>query len=255
MSRIRTVKPELFTDDTLALASIPARYLFVGLFTEADDEGRLLASSKKIAGSLFPHNPRIGSVRVSKWLKELETVGAVVRYRSGDGEYLWIRTFKKHQRISHPTPSRLPAPPENLRNDSGSSLGNIPLELGTRNLEVELGSGTRNLEVVAPEKNSRRDELFEAVAEACGIDWHELTDSERGPLNGAVGQLRAVRATPEQVLYRAGNWPSFFGPDTTLTAPALAKYWSQLRNPKPRVSRTTSAVGAVVRRFEEVENS
>lgn len=56
-----------------------------------------------------------------------------------------------------------------------------------------------------PERTqTKRDELFEAVAEVCGIDWQAgLTAAERGKINAAVAQLRAVGATPEEVRHRA----------------------------------------------------
>lgn len=82
-----------------------------------------------------------------------------------------------------------------------------------------------------------RDELFEAVAEACGIDWRtDLTDSGRGSLASAVKQLRAVDATPPQVTLRARRYRQEF-PQAKLTPPALAKHWGSLANrgaPKER---------------------
>ncbi len=134
MSRIRSVKPELFLDGKLAQISIEARYLYVGLFTEADDEGRMLASTKRIAGSIFPHDDNIGPEQVAAWLAELEQLGRIIRYADTETQYFYLPYFLRHQRISHPSPSRLPEPPEELL----SLSGDCPEYLGP-----ELGSGTR----------------------------------------------------------------------------------------------------------------
>lgn len=75
-----------------------------------------------------------------------------------------------------------------------------------------------------PRQNRPPDPLFEAVCEATGIDWHELTSIARGSANKAVAELRGVGATPDEVRARAGRWPY----DTRLTPPALAKHWPQL---------------------------
>lgn len=85
-------------------------------------------------------------------------------------------------------------------------------------LEVE-----RELEKpLAPRK---RDALFEAVAEVCGIDWRsDLTDSARGALNKACAQLRGVSATLEEVQRRAANWSY----PAKLTPSGLAKQWPSL---------------------------
>ena len=72
MARIRTVKPETFSSYSLAQVSIEARYLFIGLWTEADDEGRLIDSPKRIAGDLFPHDEGIDEVNVTAWIDDLE---------------------------------------------------------------------------------------------------------------------------------------------------------------------------------------
>jgi hypothetical protein len=136
MARIRTVKPRLFTSATLARVSIPARFLFVGLLTEADDEGRLLDSPKKIAGDLFPHDEHVSPKKVAGWLDELEGAGCVTRYSADQVSYLYLPHFADHQRISHPTPSILPNPsgdiPESLRPE---------VEQGTGNREVEEEQG------------------------------------------------------------------------------------------------------------------
>lgn len=88
-------------------------------------------------------------------------------------------------------------------------------------------------ENLAPKSARERDELFEATAEVCGIDWQrDLTDHARGPLNTAVKQLREVGATPAEVRRRAQNWPGLFE-RATLTPPALAKHWPQLERAKP----------------------
>ena len=62
MARIRSIKPNLFGSYSLAKVPVEARFLFIGLFCEADDEGLLVDSPKRIAGIVFPHERR-GAVR------------------------------------------------------------------------------------------------------------------------------------------------------------------------------------------------
>lgn len=77
-----------------------------------------------------------------------------------------------------------------------------------------------------PEASAKKkDELFEAVARACGIDWTNLTPSGRGPLNKAVKELKQVNATVEQVEARAAAFKKQY-PDATLTPMALTKHWA-----------------------------
>lgn len=133
MARIRTVKPEFFCDPDLATCSIEARYLYMGLISYADDEGRLVGSVRAIAGDVFPHDTLISERRIKRWLGEIEAIGSVIRYEVAGAAYVWIPKFVLHQRIDKPQPSRLPAPPDEVVNSSAltresfaNSSGTIP---------------------------------------------------------------------------------------------------------------------------------
>lgn len=107
MARIRTIKPEFFTDEKLVEVSFAARLLFQGLWVFGDDEGRTPYSPRRIKMQIFPGD----DVDIDKLLGELLRIGVVHRYAASDGaEYLEVKNFSKHQRINKPTPSRIPAP-------------------------------------------------------------------------------------------------------------------------------------------------
>lgn len=73
-----------------------------------------------------------------------------------------------------------------------------------------------------------RDELFEVLAEVCGIaDWSSLTRDERGRLNAATVQLREVCATDQQVRERAAEWRQRY-PGIAVTPQVLTRHWSSL---------------------------
>lgn len=76
-----------------------------------------------------------------------------------------------------------------------------------------------------------RDLLFEAVCDACLIDWHNLTDTERGKVNAATGQIRKAGGTPADVPIHAANYRAMF--TTPLTTNALAGNWALTANAPP----------------------
>jgi hypothetical protein len=71
-----------------------------------------------------------------------------------------------------------------------------------------------------------RDLIFEAIASVCSINWKELTPSSRGALGKATKDLKAVGATPEEILKRALLYKKRFS--TALTPSALSKHWPSL---------------------------
>lgn len=166
MSRIRTIKPELFSSASAKRLPMGARWLFAGLLTEADDDGRLLASARKIAGNVFPNDDDVTEAHVEGWLCSLEAKGMIAFYVVGGVRYLHIPNFRKHQRVSHPTPSRLPAPPETsgatpevLASPSGKAPEPLGKDLGSgieveREVEVEAAAPPPSL---TPQETKPRD--------------------------------------------------------------------------------------------------
>ncbi len=107
MARIRTIKPEFWSDEKLSECSLSARLLFVGLWSFADDEGRMEYQPARIRMQVFP----CGTVPVKKlteMLGELTERSLIRVYVVDSREYLDIPNFAKHQRINRPTPSKLP---------------------------------------------------------------------------------------------------------------------------------------------------
>ncbi|MEU8744920.1 hypothetical protein OH540_07590 [Streptomyces sp. BPPL-273] len=113
MARIRTIKPEAFTSESLAEVTVAAERTFFGLFTQADDHGRHRDNAAIIAGLLWPLRAEHTSVHVEDDLQQLANAGLVCRYTGCDGRrYLHIVTWSEHQKIDKPSQSRLPACPQ-----------------------------------------------------------------------------------------------------------------------------------------------
>ena len=144
MSRIRSIKPEFFESRTLASCSRDARLVFAGLFTIADDEGRLKDLPKKLVGELFPHDEDVTPKDLTAWLDELEAVDSIRRYKVGADTYIYLPRWRDHQKISHASPSRLPDPPEVLRNVSRDMPETLAPDLGKGSRNKDLGKGSRN---------------------------------------------------------------------------------------------------------------
>lgn len=120
MARIRQLKPEFWTDDKIAGLSRDSRLLFLGLLTEADDDGRLVDSPKLLAGSLFPFDDDVTTKKLTAWLEEIMRIGLVRRYVRGAASYLYVVNFKRHQKIAHPRRSSLPSPDDDTPNAGGT---------------------------------------------------------------------------------------------------------------------------------------
>ncbi|MEU6341863.1 hypothetical protein ABZ883_13055 [Streptomyces sp. NPDC046977] len=125
MARIRTIKPEAFTSESLGEVTVEAERTFFGLLTQADDHGRHRDNAAIIAGLLWPLRAEHTSVHVEDDLQQLANAGLICRYTGCDGRrYLHVVTWHQHQKIDKPSQSRLPSCPQHhAANRCGSCKG------------------------------------------------------------------------------------------------------------------------------------
>lgn len=106
MARIRTIKPDFWTDEKLTECSLSARLLFIGTLNFADDNGNLQASAKKLKMQIFPAD----NIDCQPLLDELIHHGILNEYSMNGEKFLNIKNFKKHQVINRPSKSNIPQP-------------------------------------------------------------------------------------------------------------------------------------------------
>ena len=131
MARIRTIKPEFPQSESMGRVSRESRLCFILLWTLSDDEGRLRGNSRMLASLLYPYDDDAKKV-IDKWLFELGSEGCITQYGIGDDHYIQINNWTLHQKIDHPSKSKIPAPIETSRNLSNvieDSL-NVALDQG-----------------------------------------------------------------------------------------------------------------------------
>ena len=109
MTRIRTIKPDAFTSESLSMLSILARWTFAGLWTYVDDDGLGRADVRLIKAALFPLDDRTTTTDIDAALGELIEAGSIHTYMSGGKIFLHVPQFRRHQRINRPTASVLPS--------------------------------------------------------------------------------------------------------------------------------------------------
>lgn len=104
MPRIRTIKPEFWTDEKMVRLPFEARLLFIGLWNYADDDGYILDEPERIRMQIFPSD----RVDTDGLLDLLFSAEILDKLELADGGTAFrIRHFKDHQSISHPSASRI----------------------------------------------------------------------------------------------------------------------------------------------------
>lgn len=107
MARSRNIKPGLYKNEELAECSVWARYLFPGLWTIADRDGRLEDRPKRIKAEILAFDDK----NVEPLLQELAHRGFILRYTTEGNKYIQINKFSKHQNPHfRESPSTIPGP-------------------------------------------------------------------------------------------------------------------------------------------------
>lgn len=97
MARIRTIKPEFFTSESILSVSPLARLFFIGLWCEADREGRLKWKPKTLKFRYLPAD----AVDIESLSDELIEEGMINIYSVDGDEYCEIPSFTSHQVINN----------------------------------------------------------------------------------------------------------------------------------------------------------
>ena len=131
--RIRSLKPEHTLNFKVGALSDKAYRTWIGLICYADDEGRSLYRPEELKARLFGFQPKTTLTDIHTAISELEGARLVRSYAVNGQSYLALHDWPEHQRVSHPTPSRLPAPPVDIeqKKDNSGNLPNAPESSGS----------------------------------------------------------------------------------------------------------------------------
>jgi hypothetical protein len=109
MARIRTIKPSHWNDKELTKISLQAHLLWIGLWNFSDDEGIFEADPHLIRSQVFPRRTDIRIEQVTQWLDQLSMARYIIPFTHDGAGYYIHRTFKTHQKIDRPQPSKIPS--------------------------------------------------------------------------------------------------------------------------------------------------
>lgn len=105
MARIRSVKPEFWTDGVMVGLTVWARLFYIGSWNFACDRGHLPDDPMSLKLKILPADP----VDVAELIAELIAAGRVDRRATRDGRsYLTIRRFTDHQKLDPRWTSKCP---------------------------------------------------------------------------------------------------------------------------------------------------
>ena len=129
------IVPEIWQSESFAQLSILAKLVFIGLFSNADDEGRGIANPVYIKSILFPYDDGMRVIDIEKALSEIGQFMSVTLYTHDGRKYYaldnWekIADYRPAQTIKAPAANRRKnQSPTNHRKIGDKSMIFLPLK-------------------------------------------------------------------------------------------------------------------------------
>jgi hypothetical protein len=114
------IDPSIWTDEGMAELTPRQQLLYIGMISNADDDGRLKGSESALRLTLPTLYAGAAVAEIAGDVDAvLATMRQVVRYQCASRVYIAFRNYRQWQKIDKPSPSILPPPPE-MTDDSTS---------------------------------------------------------------------------------------------------------------------------------------
>ncbi len=105
MARKRMIDPNIWQSEDFGKLSTLGKLVFIGLFSNADDEGRGRANPTYLKSILFPYEESIRSADIDKTLSEISSNMSVIFYSCNGSNYYSLTKWYDWQRIEKPQDS------------------------------------------------------------------------------------------------------------------------------------------------------
>lgn len=203
MARIRTIKPDFWTDSKVVSVCVEARLLFIGLLNFADDEGFLIDDPLQIAMKVFP-SPS-DRFDVGSLIDDLAHVGLVIRGAWHNHAVLWLPGFTEHQRINRPQKSKFAegfvavVRTESAKDSSGDQVDSV-IDHGSFSDHSVNGHGTV----------SDHSQRKEGRKEGNGKEGKEVSCSEAPSACSEQKSTELIRSVPVMEFETRGNVKRWF---------------------------------------------
>lgn len=115
MARKRMIDPTIWADEDFGSLSADAMVMYMGMISNADDEGRLPGNALYLTSTIFPY--RGFDEKKSNTLRNeiLSKMKSVILYTVDEKEYLQFKNWLQYQSINKPSGSKYPPLPKDYR--------------------------------------------------------------------------------------------------------------------------------------------
>lgn len=242
MARIRTIKPDFWTSETMARLPYETRLLAIALLNYADDEGFFNSHPALVKAACFPLDD---SVSIHGMIDDLSRDGYIRLGKADDGGHVGqIMKFLEHQRIDKPTKSKLSCKSitwYTVVDRSESNQGEL-LESSRSEGKGKEGKGTTTLsgkpDVAQPNMRNEAKEVLAFLNEKTGKNFHEV-DTHLTQIAARMKEGASPTMCRQVIVHRTRKWGrdekmvDYLRPATLFAKENFWNYVGELVPPNP----------------------
>lgn len=126
MPRRRMIDPDIWHDVWFGRLSYTEQIFFIGIISNADDEGRILADPAYLRSRIFIYQD-IPLDTISQMITKFQdTNHNFISYGSNGSSYICLRKWKDYQKPEYAKPSKIPPPPDTESGQPNQSPNDSP---------------------------------------------------------------------------------------------------------------------------------
>lgn len=202
MARKRMIDPSIWTSEDFGTLTDLAQIYWIGIISNADDDGRIKISPAFLKANIRPYSTD-SLEDVGRVIEELSSKDMLRTYQANGETFGHLPKWFDYQKISHPTKSKIPNPPDPSDNPPEDSGG-----FGKATPQFSLNEVKENLkEVQEKEKVSGGSLSSEGVGVAVEEEDQQPDPaplSDRGRLTSVLDETECNRWLRKYLEYRPG---------------------------------------------------
>lgn len=217
MARIRSIKPDFWTDEKVVELPFETRLFFIGSWNFADDNGNLQRSAKKLKMQIFPAD----LIDCEPLIQSLIDHGMFTEYEVNGEIFLHIKGFKDHQVINRPSKTGLPKP-EKADLFGGLSESSLTEGKGREGKGEDMSGTPDDAAEVLSHLNSKTGRHYQPVAANTDLIRNRLREG------ASVDECKAVIDAKHAEWGSDPKMSAYLRPATLFNASKFAQYVGQL---------------------------
>lgn len=125
------IDPTIWADEDFGSLTMPAKVLFIGLFSNADDEGRIRANESYLKSTVFMYDITFSLVNIKSFRDEVvERMKSVRLYKVDGKQYIQLNNWSEYQKQHKDriVPSTFPPYEDDVTDNVGQVTDNVGVD-------------------------------------------------------------------------------------------------------------------------------